>query len=231
MLLLAEIDRCAFKRFTKLNRPTYNPVIVCGDFNLEPYCSIYNLLSKGKLVYQGLSNKYLTRVDDGQPLGPQLIPPRLAITDECQHVAIKDHRLMDRTRSTQSGVVQFHTKPDDLEHLVRLRNSEWGYKYPYPDSDEDDRPQLTGIGDLLAQLRTSEEGTSNSSTPPPQLPAVDSSLQESTSAVPSLYSTGGVRHRLKLKSVYSHKLERLCGEPEVTTKQDDWVTVDYIFYR
>lgn len=44
---------------------------------------------------------------------------------------------------------------------------------------------------------------------------------------------GCLRHLLRLQSVYKHKCQSsLTGRmvPEATTHQDDWVTVDYIFY-
>lgn len=43
----------------------------------------------------------------------------------------------------------------------------------------------------------------------------------------SKYGTGILSHNLKFKSVYPHLKN---GVPEVTTHQDWWITVDYIFY-
>jgi len=48
--------------------------------------------------------------------------------------------------------------------------------------------------------------------------------------VPFSFSSGQLSHKLKLQSAYPHWLGRLNGEPEVTTHQKDWITVDYIFY-
>lgn len=47
----------------------------------------------------------------------------------------------------------------------------------------------------------------------------------------SRFSSGKLSHQLKLRSVYPHVLSRLKGAKEVTTLQDNWVTVDYIFYK
>ncbi|XP_069687243.1 protein angel homolog 2 [Periplaneta americana] len=55
---------------------------------------------------------------------------------------------------------------------------------------------------------------------------------EKSSAPPVMpdagYSTGKLTHNLNLRSVYSHG--KNIEDYEVTTKQNGWVTVDYIFY-
>lgn len=50
---------------------------------------------------------------------------------------------------------------------------------------------------------------------------------------PSLpvFSSGELSHSLSFSSVYPHTLNRLNGAEEVTTRQKDWVTVDYIFHK
>jgi hypothetical protein len=45
------------------------------------------------------------------------------------------------------------------------------------------------------------------------------------------YATGQVTHSLNLQSVYKHGERDNYYESEVTTNQETWVTVDYIFYR
>lgn len=50
-----------------------------------------------------------------------------------------------------------------------------------------------------------------------------------TSCTPNItYSSGLLSHNFAFKSVYSHKNN---GNVEGTTFQNEWVTVDYIFYR
>lgn len=44
----------------------------------------------------------------------------------------------------------------------------------------------------------------------------------------STFSTGTLSHELTLKSVFKHTNGR---EKEGTTYQNEWITVDYIFYR
>lgn len=49
--------------------------------------------------------------------------------------------------------------------------------------------------------------------------------------VPAPQPSGWFTHGLNLNSVYSNRLSRLGGAPEVTTKHDrGWTSVDYIFY-
>ena len=48
---------------------------------------------------------------------------------------------------------------------------------------------------------------------------------------PFTFSSGQLSHKLQLRSAYPHRLSRLNGASEATTRQKDWVTVDYIFYR
>lgn len=44
----------------------------------------------------------------------------------------------------------------------------------------------------------------------------------------SLLRSGKLSHKFRLKSVYGHGTVK---NPEATTYQDEWLTVDYIFYR
>jgi hypothetical protein len=45
------------------------------------------------------------------------------------------------------------------------------------------------------------------------------------------YATGQLTHGLNLQSVYKHGEIGNYYDSEVTTNQEAWVTVDYIFYR
>jgi protein angel len=46
-VLLAELDRHA-QKFDEKGQKTYLPVIITGDFNLQPYSAPYNLITNGK---------------------------------------------------------------------------------------------------------------------------------------------------------------------------------------
>lgn len=91
-VLLAELDRIAAASDDK-----YLPIILTGDFNLQPYSAPYNLLTRGLLRYDGLKAKTLEHIDQGHESGSDksgkiLLPPALGITDDCQHVAAQSSK-------------------------------------------------------------------------------------------------------------------------------------------
>ena len=78
--------------------PQYLPVIMCGDFNLEPCSGVYNFIVKGHIEYAGkgcnlesCDYRYITK---------PLIPSHLYVTDECQHFNILANRLSGKTGGT-----------------------------------------------------------------------------------------------------------------------------------
>lgn len=89
-LLLAEIERIAFLENT-LTGAKYLPTILAGDFNLVPYSGVYEFLTEGVFEYQG-KGKNLEHTDF-RSLSNSLIPPRLFITDNCQHFNVLKKRL------------------------------------------------------------------------------------------------------------------------------------------
>ncbi|XP_076654933.1 protein angel isoform X2 [Halictus rubicundus] len=96
-LLLAEIERVAFLE----NTPTgakYLPTILAGDFNLTPHSGVYEFLTEGMFQYQG-KGKNLEHTDF-RSLSNSLIPPRLFITDNCQHFNVLKKRLRGEGSAT-----------------------------------------------------------------------------------------------------------------------------------
>ncbi|XP_043788147.1 protein angel isoform X2 [Apis laboriosa] len=89
-LLLAEIERVAFLENT-MTGSKYLPIILMGDFNLEPHSGVYKFIVEGAFEYQG-KGKNLEQTEY-RPLSNSLIPPRLFITDNCQHFNVLKHRL------------------------------------------------------------------------------------------------------------------------------------------
>lgn len=89
-LLLAEIERIAFLENT-LTGAKYLPTILAGDFNLVPYSGVYEFLTEGVFKYQG-KGKNLEHTEF-RSLANSLIPPRLCITDNCQHFNVLKKRL------------------------------------------------------------------------------------------------------------------------------------------
>ncbi|XP_011145151.1 protein angel isoform X2 [Harpegnathos saltator] len=89
-LLLAEIERIAFIENTQTG-PRYLPIILAGDFNLTPFSAVYKFLTEGSFEYYGKGRT----LEPGQyhSLPNSLIPPRLCVTDNCQHFNILTKRL------------------------------------------------------------------------------------------------------------------------------------------
>lgn len=89
MILLAEIEKLSKRRMDD-GSVKRCPVVVCGDFNMAPFCDLYKLIVEGELRYEGL----LTRVMSGQEyqggrdvfLPLDLIPDSVGISDKCQFV-------------------------------------------------------------------------------------------------------------------------------------------------
>lgn len=94
-VLLAEIDKMAFKRLGSVGKTRYHPVILCGDMNSEPHCDIYSFVSTGLLNYEGLPVAMMSgqkRHSNTWYLSCELLPPWLGITDKCQY----SHSLKER---------------------------------------------------------------------------------------------------------------------------------------
>ena len=97
--LLAEIDKLAFKQQSDKDMSNvYHPILFCGDFNMTPFCNIWEFLHKGKLKYEGLSQKTMsgqsTYNDHRQHsrLSSTLLPKSMGITDQCQYKTCYDAR-------------------------------------------------------------------------------------------------------------------------------------------
>ncbi|XP_063699923.1 protein angel [Culicoides brevitarsis] len=164
-VLLAELDRIAFSQDSK-----YVPVILTGDFNLQPYSAPYKLLTRGQLRYDQLMSRTLEKPRNNEQhydcTGKQLLPKNLGITDDCQHL---------------------HVVTTNERNYTKLHHTEKIFSVDDMDSN--------AVVDL-------------------------------TQDVP--FSTGELRHKFNFNSVYEHKLGQ--ADQEASTFQDQWITVDYIFY-
>ncbi|XP_075232726.1 protein angel isoform X2 [Lycorma delicatula] len=138
-ILLAEIERFAFKNPN--SKFKYHPVILTGDFNLEPYSSVYELILLGKLNYEKLDRKMLKSTVDqgvcsyppyGLPMGKYLLPPSLGVTDNCMHYGLNELRLNSAT-----------VKSSVQDYLIGLYNSD---RHNVPK----DFPQCEKMSDLFS---------------------------------------------------------------------------------
>ncbi|XP_015369746.1 PREDICTED: protein angel homolog 2 isoform X2 [Diuraphis noxia] len=97
-LLLAEIERVSYKGLKKggdHNIPEYHPIILTGDFNLEPNTAVYDFLINGALFYSNLQKPTLWSQNSQSGrcnMGNELIPKNLGITEYSQHSDILELR-------------------------------------------------------------------------------------------------------------------------------------------
>lgn len=120
-LLLAEIERIAFLENT-LTGAKYLPIILAGDFNLVPYSGVYEFLTEGIFEYEGKGKNLKHTMF--RSLSNSLIPPRLCITDNCQHFNI----LKKRMRGEGSAKIMLENSEEMLleENLMGNSSSVYG---------------------------------------------------------------------------------------------------------
>ena len=89
--------------------PRKLPVIVCGDMNFEPYCSIFNFAVDGFIKYGGVhvDPNYSSTIQkmpsnsDPSRKYPSLLPPSVGITDKCT--------ISDQPQSSQGDGILYHS--------------------------------------------------------------------------------------------------------------------------
>ncbi|XP_011302782.1 protein angel isoform X2 [Fopius arisanus] len=182
-VLFAELERISFIENTR-DGPNYHPIIVCGDFNLQPFTGVYQFIVDGNFQYLGKGRKL--EESGFRRLSNSLIPSSLLITDNCQHFNVLTRRL----RGSGDEQTMLYSKEE-----TREENRE---------SPGSIIPKEVDIESSDYQKITITEG------------------QYAT------FSSGALTHPFKIKSVYAHS--NCSGEAEATTHQDQWITVDYIFY-
>lgn len=99
-VLLAELEQMSFN---KNYQDRYYPIILTGDFNMEPTSAPYSLITDGRINYNDLPQK--------QPI----IGEELGITDNCVHIhSIKYGRNQNQSKVTRLTVykkfITFKTK-------------------------------------------------------------------------------------------------------------------------
>ncbi|KAK8379867.1 hypothetical protein O3P69_019696 [Scylla paramamosain] len=120
-VLLAELDRMCYAGQVA-GQPQYCPVVLAGDLNAEPHSALLSFLLEGRLQYEGLGRRTLTRhYSHGPELGPQLLPPALGITGACQHAALAQGRWLERQRGP---IISPADKRRLEEALIHLQHSD-----------------------------------------------------------------------------------------------------------
>jgi len=94
MFLFAAVDELA--GISAEPCPDYRPVILCGDFNLEPFSPLYDFIVGGSLRYEGLPIKEMSGQQDyycSRRLNShQFLAPKVDVTDFCQFFDVSQHR-------------------------------------------------------------------------------------------------------------------------------------------
>lgn len=117
-VLLAELDRMSYMGVDAVNgKPKYSPIIVTGDFNLQPDTAVYRLIVDGFLRYSDLAAKTLAVLCYGQPRQDSLLPAELEIANTCQHLKVVEHRF--RKKNAWSKIDK-----QSIMDLSRLYNSD-----------------------------------------------------------------------------------------------------------
>ncbi|XP_041351320.1 uncharacterized protein LOC121370259 isoform X2 [Gigantopelta aegis] len=254
MVLLAELDRCA-----RSSDGTYTPVVLCGDFNLEPYSHLYKMIYQGYLRFEGLSCNELSGQKEGAYGKDNYISrnmcEKLNISDHCQYMAVKermDERVSgekgDSTDGNNANVSAWRKSPDVGEistgsiadiskHAAEYKNKWTSHHHTAPNSEVHNKSsehsnKNIGSGHLGSGLLGSGHLGSG------QLGwgqlgsghLGSDHLGQQSQGTPA---SGQIRHSFNFVSSYNHYIERLkCRVPEVTTQHRRAAcTVDYIFYN
>ncbi|VVC33840.1 Hypothetical protein CINCED_3A002131 [Cinara cedri] len=124
-LLLAEIERVAYKGYKNVGKrtiSTYHPIILTGDFNLEPHTAVYDFLIRGSLYYSNLQRPTLWIQNDNSgraDMGNELIPKSLCITENSQHANVLELReAHNHNRQTNDSLyLKLHHSERKTEQL------------------------------------------------------------------------------------------------------------------
>uniref|UniRef100_A0A182MCT7 Endonuclease/exonuclease/phosphatase domain-containing protein n=1 Tax=Anopheles culicifacies TaxID=139723 RepID=A0A182MCT7_9DIPT len=185
-VLLAELDRLAYSGTMPNGIPRYDPVILCGDFNLQPFTAPYELLTKGYLRYDRLESRSLKsassqRHGNVEPVGKYFLPPALGITDKCQHNALRDREKVHHDQIPPS-------------YMTKLHHS--NHRHDKSAANESE----SSTADFSPTKHRSE------------------------------FSSGSLSHRFVFNSAYRHYGPEADVLQPATTFQNEWITVDYLFY-
>lgn len=86
-LLLTELNRIASNGNNK-----YLPILLAGDFNLQPQSAPFQLITTGSLNYENLTPRTLLIQNENtvSKFGRNLLPSVLQITDNCRYISDKE---------------------------------------------------------------------------------------------------------------------------------------------
>ncbi|KAK7103695.1 protein angel homolog 2-like isoform X2 [Littorina saxatilis] len=244
MVLMAEIDRHAYlgpSYETHANlRPSsssanttatgrYCPVIMTGDFNMEPHSELYKFMLTGKLDYEGLLVPEISGQEEGAYgrnylLDRNFFSPKYGVTDFCQyHTAVMNRLKKTLTVSdTSQSAARRGNREGRMSSSETLSSTRKGVNLRQAGSQTTRDSEIDRSKSLEKVARSDLKSVSGI--------AKEQSPSGSSSLMP--INTGRLLHHLNLVTAYRHKIERLgWKQSEVTTHHNRGkCTVDYIFY-
>lgn len=147
-ILLAEICR-----LSRLPDGSYNPVVLCGDFNSAPWSPLYRFLTTGRLEYQGMQIGMVSG-QESSPKGHRLLTSpiwshSLGISQRCQYESKQAEEPSPSSPSAVEGGISDLSVEDlaskaaaafnswRIEHNLKLQSSYRHRLMP------DGRPEIT----------------------------------------------------------------------------------------
>ena len=235
MVLLAEIDRLSYYDTDVNGKPLHHPIVMCGDFNSEPSCDLYQLIKQGSVKYDcpvaGSWDK-------------KLLDHSVGITDQCQYVADlywrfakyarKWRDICHQTIPCMQNVRGTNITSGDHPATVSQKNATNS-----PDvTSSSEKLELVIIPDALPVFLSDSSLLSSCTNLPFTCDVSEQSLVDNPVANLSrvmrphsfqfTFGSGFIYHHLSLDSVYTHGRRH---NTEVTTNHlRANCTVDYIFY-
>ncbi|GFN84239.1 protein angel homolog 2 [Plakobranchus ocellatus] len=248
-------DPTSFETRDAAQPQRYCPIILCGDFNSEPFCDLYRFITTGQLKYEGLINRFICGQAEGKERGANiyldsnLLPQRLGITESCQYIKI----LRDRYSRQKKRLWQNLSSREKRSHQGEC------------DSKKVLSKEESGIESKETEIKGEHLASSQINPSPQHFPVAsgykihcsNDSHQESIqsdiahqsmdsnkceegsdreiSFSPPKMNSGNAYHHMNFKSVYSHVTEipGLEGKMmwEVSSHHERCsCTLDYIFY-
>lgn len=213
-ILLAEVDKIAFRGLSQTHKPLYHPVIICGDLNSEPNCDLYKFIDTGALRYEGLVAGDISGQAEGSfrgrfSLSRELVPQTLGISDQCQYMETFSHRMGLRSKPNRdTNCINASASRNDESNVTQ-------------DAMDKYKSQIMEKASHVEEVSKDGGGT---------MAVPDERYGQQQKLTPR-FSSGMMTHRLNLESAYDHHLRRLGNTPAVTTHhRNGSCTVDYIFY-
>lgn len=129
MILFAAIDKLVYKESTS-SELIYHPVVICGDFNMEPFSNLYSFVRGGSLDCDGTVIRKLSGQESGESRGPhkclepEFLGKAAGITDQCLYLDIAQERLKRalevRPKSTMESTASFSSETvEDMSPISR----------------------------------------------------------------------------------------------------------------